>query len=127
VVRQHRRFCLAHRNRPPGSYNASPRDQLFAAGWREKVQLELDGEDADAFRHQTEGRVPARAIQRTRQHTGVEEPMLLRQFRLEGQSDFDLTGEDALESCADRRHDSLRCETIANNLLEVWVTWFNHS
>jgi hypothetical protein len=57
----------------------------------------------------------------------VEKPVLLRQVWTEGQSDLDLASDNAREPCADRSHQSLRGETVADSLIEVRVSWFTHS
>ena len=60
-------------------------------------------------------------VMRRRDDSGMQESMLLRQVRTEGQANIDFAGCNVGESGADRRHQRLRGEAVAHGLLEVRI------
>jgi hypothetical protein len=104
----------------PRAINSSP-----LAGAR-RLTLNSMGQDARALRHQAEGRVAARTVERGSDDTGVEEPVLLRQVGAEGQADVDLACGNVRQSRADRGHQRLRRKALADGPREVRVLRCRH-
>ena len=93
----------------------------LAACDREKIDLELNGQDADIRLHQSEGGVAAGAVHRRDHYSGVQEPVLLSQPVRERHDDFYEPRLDTVELRGEGRHQALLREARSDALLELGI------
>jgi hypothetical protein len=107
---------LAAAKREPlsSSQDRSDSQESHSACGCEQANFEFDGENLAIVRSESHGRVSARAIGNTADHTRVNIAVLLRESGREWHGNLDATWLYRLERRPDRIHESLSRETASN-------------